>query len=55
MNEDVVSLELLTDDAIADYSRSDGKDRVLFDHHDLNLKFDNVQPIPGGVFQKLPA
>lgn len=50
MNENEVSLELLTDEAIADYSRSDGKDRVLFDHRDLNLKFDNVQPIPGGVF-----
>ena len=48
MNE--VSLELLTDEAIADYSKSDGKDRVLFDHRDLNLKFENVQPVPGGVF-----
>lgn len=45
-----VSLELLTDEAIIDYSRSDGKDRVLFDHRDLNLKFNTPQPIPGGVY-----
>ena len=34
------SLELLTDDAILDYSRSDGKDRVLYSHKDLNLRFN---------------
>jgi len=45
-----VSLELLTDEAIVDYSRSDGKDRVLFDHRDLNLSYDRVQPYPGGVY-----
>lgn len=45
-----VSLELLTDEAILDYSKSDGKDRVLFDHRDLNLKFDRVQPYAGGVY-----
>ena len=45
-----ISLELLTDEAILDYSRSDGKDRVLYDHRDLNLKYDRLQPIPGGVY-----
>ena len=45
-----VSLELLTNEAIADYSRSDGKDRILYNHGDLNLKFDGVHPIPGGVY-----
>ena len=45
-----VSLDLLTDEAIADYSRSDGKDRVLYDHGDLNLRYNDVHPIPGGVY-----
>lgn len=45
-----VSLDLLTDEAIVDYSKSDGKDRVLYDHRDLDLKFNKVQPIPGGVY-----
>lgn len=45
-----VSLELLTDEAILDYTRSDGRDRVLFDHRDFNLKFNYPEPIPGGVY-----
>ncbi len=45
-----VSLELLTDESIIDYTRSDGKDLVVNDHRDLNLKYDRVQPIPGGVY-----
>lgn len=45
-----VSLELLTDEAIVDYSKSDGKDRVLFDHRDLNLSYDRIQPYAGGVY-----
>ena len=45
-----ISLELLTDDDILDYSRSDGKDHVLYSHGDLNLKFDRLQPITGGVY-----
>lgn len=45
-----VSLDLLTDEAIADYSRSDGKDRVLYNHGDLNLRYDKIMPIPGGVY-----
>jgi len=45
-----VSLELLTDEAIADYSRSDGRDQILRNHGDLNLRFDYPKPIPGGVY-----
>ena len=45
-----VSLELLTDEAILDYTKSDGRDRVLFDHRDFNLKFNYPEPIPGGVY-----
>ena len=45
-----VSLELLTDEDILDYTHSEGKDRVLTSHKDLNLKFGSIQPVPGGVY-----
>lgn len=45
-----VSLELLTDEAIIDYTRSNGKDRVIKDHRDLNLKRDGIEPVAGGVY-----
>ena len=45
-----VSLELLTDEAIIDYTRSEGKDLIVNNHRDLNLKFDRIQPIAGGVY-----
>jgi len=45
-----VSLDLLTDEAIVDYSRSDGKDRILYDYGDLNLRYDTPHPFPGGVY-----
>jgi hypothetical protein len=45
-----VSLELLTDEAIIDYTKSDGKDQVLFNHRDLDLKYNGIQPIAGGVY-----
>ena len=45
-----VSLELLTDEAIIDYTRSDGKDLIINNHRDLNLKYDKVSPVPGGVY-----
>lgn len=45
-----VSLELLTDEAIIDYTRSDGKDRVLNDSRDLNLLYNRINPVPGGVY-----
>lgn len=44
------SLELLTDEAILDYTRSNGVDRVLYDHRDLMLKFVGVHPVPGGLY-----
>jgi hypothetical protein len=46
----MASLELLTDDDIIDYTRSDGKDRVLNNHRDLNLTKNMVTPVPGGVY-----
>ena len=45
-----VSLELLTDEAIIDYTRSDGRDLIINNHRDLNLKYDRIQPIAGGVY-----
>ena len=45
-----VSLELLTDEDIIDYTKSDSKDRVLTNHKDLNLKFGHISPVPGGVY-----
>lgn len=45
-----VSLELLTDEAIIDYTKSDGVDRVLYDHRDLNLMYNKITPISGGVY-----
>ena len=46
-----VSLELLTDDDILDYSNSDGLDRILYDHRDFNLKYTTrVYAMPGGVY-----
>ena len=45
-----VSLELLTDDDIIDYTRSDGKDRILINHRDLDLKRNIPYPVAGGVY-----
>ena len=45
-----VNLELLTDDDIIDYTRSDGKDRILTNHRDINLKFRDIAPEAGGVY-----
>ena len=45
-----VSLELLTDEAIIDYTKSDGKDRIVNDHRDLNLRYNRVEPVSGGVY-----
>lgn len=49
-NKPKVSIDLLTDEAIIDYTREGGKDRVLNDHRDLDLRRDFVLPIPGGIF-----
>ncbi len=45
-----VSLELLTDDDIIDYTRNDGKDNILINHRDLDLKRSTPYPVPGGVY-----
>lgn len=49
-----VSLELLTDDAILDYTRADGEDHVVYDWHDVNLmKITGIQCFKGGVYDPL--
>lgn len=46
-----VSLELLTDDDILDYSRSDGQERVLTEYRDINLNFGSLKGIyHGGIY-----
>lgn len=47
-----VSLELLTDEAILDYTRREGRDMILYDHRDINLRCTNPQPYAGGVFDQ---
>ena len=47
-----VSLELLTDEAILDYTRREGRDMILYDHRDMNLRFTHPQPYAGGVFDQ---
>lgn len=50
MITDGVSLEILTDEDILDYSRVDGKDCVLTDHRDILLRTTNPTPYPGGTY-----
>ena len=46
-----IKLDLLTDEAILDYTTDqDGRQRVLTDWRDLQLKFDYINPYPGGVY-----
>lgn len=46
-----VKLDLLTDEAILDYTTDpDGRQRVITDWRDFQLKFDYINPIPGGVY-----
>lgn len=45
-----VRLELLTDEDIIDYTRSEGKDRVITSQKDLDLNCNSVSPIPGGLY-----
>ena len=47
-----VSLELLTDEAILDYTRREGRDMILYDHRDMNLRCAHPQPYAGGVFDQ---
>jgi len=44
------SIELLTDDDIVDYTRGDGKDRILVNHKDFDLRRNTPYPIAGGVY-----
>ena len=39
-----VSLELLTDEAILDYTRRGNKQFIITDHRDANLKYNPFQP-----------
>lgn len=46
-----IKLDLLTDEAILDYTTDqDGRQRVLTDWRDFQLKFDYINPYPGGVY-----
>ena len=45
-----VNIELLTDDDIIDYTRSNGKDRVIINHYDLDLQRGRPWPVPGGLY-----
>lgn len=46
-----VSLELLTDEGILDYTRGDdGRDRVVTNHYDIPLKNGEIRPYKGGVY-----
>lgn len=47
-----VSLELLTDEAILDYTRRDGRDMIVYDGRDINLRGSMPEPVAGGVFDK---
>lgn len=44
------SLGLLTDEAILDFTRSDGRDHIISDHHDLNLRNTPFQILPRGLY-----
>lgn len=47
-----VSLELLTDEGILDYTRPKGgeKDHVILNHYDINLQGSKITPVPGGLY-----
>lgn len=45
-----VSLELLTDEAILDYTKRGNKQFVIIDHRDADLKFKPFQPYRGGLY-----
>jgi hypothetical protein len=47
----MAQLEILSDENIIDYTTDPGgRQRVLYDHRDLNLKFFPFKPYPGGVY-----
>lgn len=46
-----VKLDILTDEAILDYTTDqDGRQRVLTDWRDFDLKYDRIEPVSGGVY-----
>lgn len=45
-----VALEILTDDAIIDYTRRGNKNYVLTDHRDINARFKYPNPWRNGVY-----
>ena len=46
----MASLEILTDEAIIDYTRTGNKNRILTDDRDINLKYRPFRPYKGGVY-----
>lgn len=46
----MASLEILTDEAIIDYTRRGNKNFILTNHQDLNTRFKYPFPIRGGVY-----
>ena len=49
INNDV-SLEVLTDEAILDYTKIDGVDMILTNHKDFNIAFNSPRTVDGGVY-----
>lgn len=48
-----VSLELLTDDAILDYTTDEsGRPHIITNYHDINLRGNVPQPYDGGIYDK---
>ena len=46
-----VKLDILTDEAILDYTTDpDGRQRVITDWRDFHLKYDFINPYPGGIY-----
>lgn len=46
----MASLEILTDEAIIDYTRRGNKNFILTDHRDVNGKYSYLYPYRGGVY-----
>lgn len=46
----MASLEILTDEAIIDYTRRGNKNFILTDHRDVNARYKYLYPYRGGVY-----
>ena len=46
----MASLEILTDEAIIDYTRRGNKNFILTDHRDVNARYRYLYPYRGGVY-----